>query len=120
MKVSGPTYRALAIVAAATPFAFALIRAVQTGSDFRYFWLAAASLAGAAVTASVGRASRNVSYDVLVLLAAVVMATAAAAASAMLLGTRWNVGMLIVASAFGLCSAVGCFLYRLARARGHQ
>jgi hypothetical protein len=108
-------YRLVAIVAAAMPFAFALIRASVTGNDWRYFWLAAASLVGAAVTTSVKPSSRKASSGVLILLGAVVIATASAGAAALLLGTRWNLGMLVVASSFGLCSAVGCFLYRLAQ-----
>jgi CHASE2 domain-containing sensor protein len=113
-------YRALAMVAAAMPFAFALIRAGVTGNDWRYLWLAAASLAGAAATTSVQPSSRKASSGVLILLAAVVIATASAGAAALLLGTRWNLGMLVVASSFGLCSAVGSFLYRLARATRYE
>ena len=120
IEMTRQAYGALGIIAAATPFAFALIRAVQTGSDFRYFWLAIASLVGAAITTRVGRTRRNASSGVLVLLAAVVIATASAVAAALLLGTTWNVGMLVVAFSFGLCSAVGCLLYRLAQGTRHE
>src|ERR1700674_5210431 len=48
----------LSILFAATPFAFALLRAFRTGSDFRFLWMAFASFLGAAVVIAVGK-SRN-------------------------------------------------------------
>lgn len=108
--------RALAIAVGAAPFAFALIRAVQTGSDFRYFWIALASLLGAVVVMRLGRASRAHARSAVVLGAgAVVTGTTFAAIAALLIGTRWNAGMLIVAAAFGFCAAAGSLLYTLAR-----
>ena len=47
---------ALSIVFVAVPFVFALIRAVRTGYDLRYFWVAVASLLGAVTVMTVGKA----------------------------------------------------------------
>ena len=88
------------------------MRAVQTGSDFRYFWLALASLLGAIVVTTFGSPSRSRPRAAVILsIAAFAIATLFAAGAALALGTRWNMGMLIVASAFGFCSAAGCALF---------
>jgi hypothetical protein len=48
--------QALAMLIAAFPFAFALIRALRTGYDFRYLWVVLASLLGAMAVMTVGKA----------------------------------------------------------------
>jgi hypothetical protein len=100
---------ALAILFAALPFGFALIRAVNTGYDLRYLWVALASLLGATI---VMKLRRNGGRAGLVLAsAAFFMSTLLAVVMALLLGTRLGPGIIVVASAFGFCSAVGWWLY---------
>jgi hypothetical protein len=108
----------LSLFFAATPIAFALIRAFSTGYDLRYMWMAFASFLGAAVVMAVGR-SRNQkpiggpALSVLVL----VIATALAGFAAFLLGAKSVVAAGIVAFAFGFCWAASYALYALSRPR---
>ena len=99
--------RVLAVLVAAVPFAFGLIRFAQTGSDARYLVVAAASLAGAAVALKFARTARVVA----VFLAATVLAILAAT----LLGTRLGLGILVVAASFGFCFGVASALHLRAR-----
>jgi hypothetical protein len=104
--------RALSIFFGAVPFAFALLRAVTTGTDFRYLWVALASLCGAAAVIAVARRSSR-RRGFVVPAGVFVLATTSAAVAAMLLGTRLGPGLLVVASAFGFCLAVGAALHIL-------
>jgi uncharacterized membrane protein YadS len=105
--------RALSIFFGALPFAFALLRVVETRTDFRYLWVALASLCGAAAIMAV--AKRWSSRRPVALSAGVfVAATTSAALTALLLGTMLGPGLLVVASAFGFCFAVGAGLHMLA------
>ena len=101
----------LAVGAVAVPFVFGAVRARSTGSDFRYLWVALASLIGAAAVMSVVRVSKAGPRGALALAVAVFLAaTFAAALAARLQGTAFGVGMLVVVSAFGCCFAAGaCF-----------
>jgi hypothetical protein len=109
------TLRALSIAFAALPFAFALIRAISTRHDVRYFWVALGSLlGGASVTLLAKAAGRSVRFLVAMTAASFAGATLLAMAAALLLGTRLGPGMLVVASSFGLCTAAGCLLHALA------
>ena len=108
----------LAILTAAVPFAFALIRAIQTGKDYRYFWVALASLLGATMTLAVGRGYRARPSAAAALAAAVfVVATVFAVLGALLIGTRFGPGLLVVGSSFGACFGVAGWFYTLARPR---
>ena len=95
-------HQSLAILAAATPFAFALVRAVRTGNDLRYLWVALGSLGGAAVTTAVARRLS----PALVATSVFVTSTLFAVLTALLLGTKLGPGILVVASGFGVCFAV--------------
>jgi hypothetical protein len=101
----------LAIGAAAVPFVFAALRVKNSGSDFRYLWVALASLLGAAAVMSVVRVSKAGPRGAFALSVAVfVVSTLAAALVARLQGTTVGPGMLVVVSAFGFCFAAGaCF-----------
>ena len=111
--------RALSIAFAAVPFVFALIRAVQTGSDLRYLWVALASQLGATMVMVVGRASsRGLKVRAALSAGAFVVATLCAVLVAVLLGTRVGPGILVVASAFGLCAAAGSALASHIERRG--
>jgi len=106
----------LALAAAATPFAFGMIRAVTTGNDVRYIWVALASgAATAAVMTTRKRAAGKLRGALTISAAVFVIATAAAALAARLLGTAVGPGMLVVATAFGLCFAFAACLRAMAR-----
>lgn len=110
--------RFLSIVFAALPIVFGLIRAITTGKDLRYVWLAFAALLGAAGVMALGHANaRQPTTRVALSAAAFVISTLFAMLTALLLGTTFNPGMLIVASAFGLCCAASCLLHALAVGR---
>jgi hypothetical protein len=115
-SLNGTLLRALGLACAAVPFAFALIRAVQTGTDFRYFWVALGGLCGAAATMAVARRYDRTSKAAVVLPAAVfATATLLAVLAALLIGTTLGPGVLVVGAGFGFCFAAGCLLLQLAR-----
>ena len=104
-----------ALICPALPVAFALIRAVRTGYDLRYLWVALASLVGAAAVMAVGRRyGRTPPMAVALSAAALVAAMLLALLAALLLGTQPGAGILVVAFAFALCCAAGCLLHLLA------
>jgi hypothetical protein len=109
-------FDALAMGAAAVPFAFALIRAVQTGNDLRYFWVAIAGFLGALAVTVVGRTTvkRPIASAALAAVAFIV-ATTCAVLAALAIGTRLGLGILVVGLAFGGCFAVGALLHVLGR-----
>jgi len=108
-------FRALSIFFAALPFAFALIRALQTGDDVRYLWVALASLCGAiAVMIVTRRSGRAPSAAVAVSAGVLIIATLLAVVAALLLGTTLGLGLLVVGAAFGFCFAAGSLLHILA------
>ena len=107
---------AMAMTFGLLPFAFGLIRALTTGQDVRYLWVAAAGFVGAALVTVQAR-SRNGSTGPHIAAAAVafVAATVLAVFAAMILGTRLGPGLLVVGAAFGLCFAVASLLHLQAR-----
>jgi len=108
--------RSFSIFFFSLPFLFGLLRASTTGSDFRYLWVAAASLVGAgALTALAGGNLRQPRVALAQSTGAFVVATLCATAAAMLLGTRFGVGLLVVAASFAACSAAGCLLFAITR-----
>ena len=110
-----PWIRALSIVMGAAPFGFALIRAIRTGHDLRYVWVALVAFCGAAGIMVMARPYRGKPNTAFAVSAAVFMAaTLLAVLAAVLLGTRLGPGILVVGSSFGFCFAVGCFLHMLA------
>jgi len=110
--------RALSILFAAVPFAFAMIRFGQTGYDLRYLWVALASLLGATMVMVVGKAhSRGLTGKVALSAGAFVIAMLFAVLAAVLLGTTVGPGILVVAAAYGFCCAASCMLHALARPR---
>ena len=98
------------------PFLFGLLRAATSGNDFRYLWVAAASVAGAgAFIAATRRWVRQPRVAIALLAGSFLLATLCAAAAGMLLGTRLGVGLLVVACSFAFCGAVGCMLFAISR-----
>ena len=108
--------RSFSIFFISLPFLFGLLRAVMSGNDFRYLWVAAASLIGAAVFTAATHAQSH-GHRIVLSLGAFLVATLCATAAAMLLGTRFGPGLLIVAASFGFCSAAGCTLFAITRRR---
>jgi len=110
--------QALSILFAAAPFGFALIRAIRTGADLRYLWLALASLLGTSIVVVIGHAYNGGPRAAVTLsVGALVVAMLFAVVAALLLGTTAGLGMWVVASAFSFCCAASCLLYNLARLR---
>src|SRR5262245_54749879 len=101
--------RSFSIFFLSLPFLFGLLRATTTGNDFRYLWVAAAALFGAVVVTAVAKGQlRQPRVAVAFSLGAFLVATLCATAAGMLQGTRFGVGVLVVASSFAFCSAAGC------------
>jgi hypothetical protein len=105
----------LPILFAAVPFAFAVVRVMRTGDDFRYLWVALASLLSAFVVMVVARPDRRGPIVAARSTWVFVVATFVAVFAAWLLGARVGPGSLLVGSAFGLCYAASCALNVLAR-----
>jgi len=110
-------FYSLSIAAATVPFAFALIRAVTTGHDFRYFWVASGSLLGAVATSAILDALRKRPASFAMASAIFIVSTLAAILAALIIGTRFGVGILVVGAAFGFWLAVAGVLYRFGRSR---
>jgi hypothetical protein len=108
--------QSLSILFGAVPFVFALVRAVRTGDDLRYLWVAIAALLGAAIAMAMRNAHR-LRTSVGLGLTAFVLATLLATAVALSLGTQFGPGMLLVASGYGGCLAASCMLYAHAHPR---
>ena len=105
----------MSILFALAPIGFGVIRAVRTGNDFRYLWVALASLVSAAIVFAAGNARRQRPGAAAVRSTLVfVVATLFALIAALLLGVRVVPGSLAVTSAFGFCYAAGCGLFMLA------
>ena len=106
----------MAIAFGLLPFAFGLIRAVTTGQDVRYLWVAAAGFLGAALVTVPAR-SRDSSTGTHMAAASVafVAATVFAVCAAIILGTRLGPGLLVVGASFGLCFAAASLLHLQAR-----
>ena len=100
-------------VIAGLPIAFGVIRAAQTGTDFRYLWSAIAALAGAAAVTARGSNARRLAVTGIL---ALCMGTLLAAATAVIVGARSPGAVLVVALAFGTCAAVGSGLVAWSRA----
>ena len=113
------TVRGFSLAAAGLPFAFASIRAVQTGWDFRYFIIATAGLIGAAATVAIGRTHASGWTTVTAALVAFVTASVLSVLAAMAIGTRLGIGLLVVADSFGACFAAAVFFHLHARVVNH-
>ena len=106
------------MVFVAVPFAFALIRAFQTGDDLRYLWVGIAGVCGAVATLWVAGPDGTSPNRAFVLSAGVfAVATLLGTLTALLLGTKLGPAVVIVGAAFGICFAVGAGLHMLASRR---
>lgn len=108
----------VSFVFAAIPFAFAIVRARQTGSDLRYVWVAIGSFAGAAAVMRIGKARQRSPATVLALaVVALVVAAVLAGLVAFAVGASSLVSVGVVALGFGGCHAASLALYSLSRPR---
>lgn len=103
----------LALLFLMVPVMFALIRALQTGTDFRAVWMLTVSLAGAVLITLWWRRARGR----LAFLGMIVFATCTvlSAGVATLLGAKAAFGVWAVSGAFGLCLAAATTLFVLSR-----
>jgi hypothetical protein len=108
--------QSLSILFGAVPLAFALVRAVRTGDDLRYLWVALAAMLGASIAMAMRNAHR-VRTSLGLGVTAFVLATLLATAAALFFGTQFGPGLLLVASGYGGCLAASCMLYALAHPR---
>ena len=103
--------RLVGLLIASIPVAFALLRASETGTDFRYFWLALASTLGAVLMLVVASRARPQSPGLIVRAAfALFVAAGAAAVTAFALGAGSVPALIVVAFGFATCSAIGLAL----------
>ena len=107
----------LALLCAATPFVFAMIRAVTTGTDVRYVYLAVAAMAGGMLVSALARGSRTPLSVPLIVGLVLVVSTVLATGVGVLLGTHLGPGLLIVAGGFAVCFAAATWLSLLSRPR---
>jgi hypothetical protein len=91
----------------AIPFLFALLRAVSTGTDFRFVWLALASTFAAAIILVPNRAGAAGTGRRLLALNA---ATAAATGAGFAQGAHSAQSVVFVALGFAICSVGGLTL----------
>jgi O-antigen/teichoic acid export membrane protein len=112
------TFLVVSILFAAIPFAFAIVRALQTRADLRYVWVALASFVGAAAVMTIGRARQRTPAHVLALsVVALLAATLLAGTVAFVVGARSALAMGLVAVGFGGCHATSLALHTLSRPR---
>ena len=104
----------LAILAAAVPFAFGVIRAIATGTDYRYLWMAIAAALGGGLVVVATKGARRTRAGMLMRSAAMLgLATVLAGVAGYLLGARAASGIVIVSLSFGLCDAASYLLASL-------
>lgn len=107
-----------AILFTAAPIAFGVIRALQTGSDLRYLWVAIAAYLGANVVMSAGKArSRTTSGVFTLAIAATVIGTIVAGLAAKFMTHTASSAAWLVALFFAFCFAAGSALYAISRPR---
>ena len=109
--------KTFAMIAAGLPFAFGTIRAIQTGFDTRYLWVAMAAMCGGLIVTAGVRASGRAFNPPAVFGAVLVIAAVLAVIAAMALGTKAGPGLLVVAVSFAGCFAAASALSMLARTR---
>jgi len=104
--------QAVSFVFAAVPFGFALIRAIKTGSDFRYLWMAVASFVAAAAFVAIEKArTRRQDPTTSKTIGVFVVVAAVAALTGYLSGARSSVGVWMVSVGFAFCWALSYRVY---------
>jgi len=107
-----------AVLLASLPVIFGLIRAISTGDDVRYLWLAASAMLGSLAVMALGYdASGPARVSPGRAVGAIAAGAASAAATSIVLGGKAGLGVAIVALAFGLCTGTSAVLGTIARHR---
>lgn len=103
--------RSVGLIIAGIPVGFATLRAITTGADFRYFWLALASTLGAAGMLMIANRARPEPPG-LVVRAAFALFTASGAAGVVGFAQEGSSlpALIVVALGFATCSAAGLAL----------
>ena len=108
----------VAVLLAAVPVLFGLVRAINTGDDFRYLWLAASAFVGSLAVMVPGyRPPGPARVSLGRAVGAIAAGAGGAAATAIFLGATAGPGVAIVAGAFGLCTGTSMVLGTVARRR---
>ena len=108
----------VAVLLAAVPVLFGFVRAINTGDDFRYLWLAASAIVGSLAVMVPGyRAPGPARVSLGRAVGAIAAGAGCAAATAIFLGATAGPGVAIVAGAFGLCTGTSMVLGTVARRR---
>lgn len=103
----------LALLFLMVPVMFALIRALQTGTDFRAVWMLTVSLTAAAlITSWWGRGRGRFALFYFIVFGTCTLLSAGVAS---LLGAKAAFGVWAVSGAFGLCLAAAATLFLLSR-----
>jgi hypothetical protein len=110
--------KALAVVFAAIPFAFGLIRAFNTGTDVRYIWVALGAMIGGMIATTVARRFPKPPATPALVVAVFVTSAVLAVFTARLLGTTMGPGLLVVATAFAACFAAASLISSIRATRG--
>jgi hypothetical protein len=114
----GKVFLAAALIVAAAPFGFGLLRAITTGTDWRYVWAALAAFAGSGLGIGIGVArSRTQTVTVGMALLALIAGMLWAVAEAKFLAHVHGAAPWIVSFAFSLCETAGAVLYFMSRPR---
>lgn len=101
-----------------SPFGFGLLRGMQTGTDWRYLWVAIAAFVGSSVVIAMGRSqSKSSIVTVGIAVMALLVATIAAVLGAKFLANTQSAATWIVAFAFAFCTTVGTVLYFVSKHR---
>jgi cytochrome oxidase Cu insertion factor (SCO1/SenC/PrrC family) len=91
---------------------------VQTGTDWRYLWVAISAFVGSSIVIAVGKSqSRTSSVTVAIAALALIAATLTAVLGAKFLTNTQSVATWIVAFAFAFCTTVGTVLYFVSKPR---
>lgn len=106
------------LVLIALPFAFGTLRASQSGTDFRYLWVAISAFVGSSVVIAIGKSqSKTSSVTIGIALIALVVATIAAVLGAKFITHTQSAAAWMVALFFGFCTTVGTVLYFVSKPR---
>jgi hypothetical protein len=108
----------VAVLLAGVPVLFGLVRAINTGDDFRYLWLAASAIVGSLAVMVPGYpAATPARVSLARAVGGIAAGAGCAAVTAIFLGATAGPGVAIVAGAFGLCTGTGMVLGAVARRR---
>jgi hypothetical protein len=106
------------ILLIAAPFAFGLLRAFNTGTDWRYLWVAVGALLGTSAVIAIGRSKSSTSAVTIgTALNALLIATLAAVLAAKFVGNTRSTATWIVSFAFAFCTTAGTVLYFVSKPR---